>query len=206
MNEQHRTISNLGGYVVDLYDLARGIPVNLHSYMKFVTLRSLGRRTNAKCLIESGTYLGVTSARCAGAFARVLTVELDIELAKRATAYLSRYRNVEVFQGDAAKLMPGLIARPDASDAVIFLDGHYSGGPTAHGEVPEPALLELQILAPYRDRICGIVIDDFRLFGEETGFPKKSELVATAEELFPFPQFTHKAHADQFIVERNRTS
>jgi hypothetical protein len=45
-------------------------------------------------------------------------------------------------------------------------------------------------------------VDDFRLFGAETDFPKKAELVAAAERLFPYPQFDLKVHADQLIVER----
>lgn len=172
--------------------------------MKFITLRSLARRTGATCLIESGTYLGVTSARCSRAFNRVLTVELDPQLANLATSFLNRFDNVEVFQGDAINILPKLIARDDASRAVVFLDGHFSGGNTALGDVPEPAIMELEILANYRERICGIIIDDFRLFGVELGFPKKSDLIVAVESYFPFPDFELNVHADQLIVERRR--
>ena len=204
MNKQHRLVSNLGGYLVDMARLSRGLPINLHSYMKYTVLRRLRQRTGARCLIETGTFLGVTSARCAHVFDRVFTIELDAKLASQAAAYLRRFPNVEVLQGDAIKLLPQVIARDNAREAVVFLDCHYSGGDTALGDVPEPAVLELEILAQYADRICGVVVDDFRLFGVEPGFPNKADLVSTAERLFPFPRFELNVHADQLIVERRR--
>jgi predicted O-methyltransferase YrrM len=93
INKQHQMLSNLGGYLCDLVGLAQGAPINLHGYMKYLALRSLGKRTGAKCLIESGTFLGVTAARCSRVFERVLTIELDVGLATQATAYLQRFRN-----------------------------------------------------------------------------------------------------------------
>lgn len=167
-----------------------------------MTRRSLGKRTGAKCLIESGTYLGVTAARCARSFEWVLTIELDIDLANQATNFLRRFGKVKVFQGDAVKLLPQLMAREDARAAVVFLNGHYSGGNTAQGDVAEPAILELEILAQHRDRVCGIIIDDFRLFGAEAGFPKKSDVVLAVERFFPSSAYELYVHADQLIVVR----
>ncbi len=99
-------------------------------------------------------------------------------------------------------LLPGVFSEEKLSDAVVFLDGHFSGGITARGSIPEPVLFELDILAQHQHRICGIVIDDFRLFGVEPGFPKKSELILAIERLFPRPHFDFKIHADQVIIER----
>jgi hypothetical protein len=205
MNQQYRSLSNLAGYASDLLKLAQGTPGNLHSYMKYLTLRSLGKRTGATCLIESGTFLGVTAARCSRTFKRVLTIELDPQLANKAAVYLGRFSNVKVFQGDAVELLPQLITRDDAEATVVFLDGHYSGGDTALGEVPEPAIVELEILSQHPERICGIIVDDFRLFGVEPGFPKKSELILAFERFFPSPKFELSIHVDQVIVERRQS-
>ena len=204
MNKQHRLLSSLGGRLVDMARLSRGLPINLHSYMKYVVLRRLGRRTGAKCLIETGTFLGVTTARCARVFDRVFTIELDIRLATKAGAYLRRFANVEALQGDTVTLLPQIIARDDVRDVVVFLDAHFSGGQTMQSDGMEPAVSELSILADYADRICGVVVDDFRLFGVEPGFPTKTELISTAEHAFPTTHFDLKVHADQLLIERRR--
>jgi len=202
MNKPGRMLSAAAGYAIDLCRLAQAEPRNPHSYMKYLALRGLARRTGARCLIETGTFRGVTSARCARIFARVVTIELDAALARDAEQRLARHANVTVLQGDAAVLLPAAFERHGCGDAVVFLDGHFSGGITAKGPVVEPALAELEILARYADRICGIVIDDFRLFGVEPGFPKKAELTNAAESLFPFPAFALGIHFDQMVIER----
>src|SRR5262249_43784864 len=154
------------------------------------------RRTAARYLIETGTFRGVTAARCAGNFHRVITIELNATLASLSRQYLRRYRNVTVIQGDAVDLLASVVADPDCTEAVVFLDGHFSGGITAKGNVPEPAILELEILSKFREKICGIVIDDFRCFGAGADVPTKSRLVACIEESFPFPQFKFCIQSD----------
>jgi len=194
--------AGLAGYLLDLLRFANGAAANPRSLMKYRVIRALAKRVGADCLIETGTFRGVMTARCARVFATVLTVELDAKLAAQAKASLARYRNVTVYQGDAVALLPQMLAHPGAGRCVIFLDAHYSGGDTARGEIPEPAIAELDILAQRRDRIGGIVIDDFRCFGVEEGFPTKAQLLAAVEAHFPHPIFTIQALPDQLIVER----
>jgi hypothetical protein len=202
MNTPKRRLAGFAGYLIDLFRLARGIPVNQHSAMKYLAIRSLGKRVGAKFLIETGTFRGVTAARCARAFEKVLTVELDAVLAAEAAQRLAKYANIKVYRGDAVALLPQMLAQCNEGKAVVFLDAHFSGGGTARGDVPEPALAELGILAGHADRIGGIIIDDFRSFGAEEGFPAKAELLAAAERHFPPPKFAIKAHCDQIIIER----
>jgi hypothetical protein len=202
MNAQNRWPAGLLGYLIDLFRLGRGLPINLHSMMKYMVIRALARRTGANCLVETGTFLGVTAARCAGVFDTVLTVELDPQLAAQATKFLAKYANVTVYQGDAVSLLPKMLAHRGATKTIVFLDAHFSGGDTAHGDVPEPAIAELSILAKHADHISGIIIDDFRSFGVDEGFPTKAELLAVAEAHFFHPTFAIKAHCDQIVIER----
>jgi hypothetical protein len=202
MNSRHTWAAGLVGFLIDQLRFASGTPANLHSLMKFRVLRALARRVGANCLVETGTFMGVTAARCARVFETVLTVELDAKLAAQAKSSLAKYRNVTVFQGDAVALLPQMLAHPGASRCVVFLDGHYSGRNTAHGDVPEPAIAELEILGQRRERIGAIVIDDFRCFGMERGFPSKAQLLAAAETQFPHPEFAIKALTDQLVIER----
>lgn len=204
MNKPGRALSAAAGYVSDVYRLARGRPRNPHSYMKYLTLRGLGQRTGARTLVETGTFFGVTAARCARSFQHVITIELDPTLAARARRYLSRHQNVSVLEGDAVALLPSVFADSACDKTVVFLDGHFSGGPTARGPSVEPAIEELEILSKHASAICGIVVDDFRLFGREPGFPGKSALVIAVERLFPPPQFDFTVHFDQLIIERRR--
>ena len=184
----------------DLLDLARFKIINPHSWSKFRQLKAVGKRTNAKCLVETGTFLGNTSMRCSRVFDQVFTIELDEKLYEQASKYLSSRSNVVCVQGDATVELPKVLQRPECDNAVIFLDGHFSQGESAHGEVPEPACELLASLAEYKSKISGIVVDDFRLFGVEAGWPRKSELLRTAEE--HFGDYRMAVHLDQLTIEK----
>lgn len=177
---------------------------NPHSWSKYRQLKAVGKRTGADCLIETGTYLGNTTMRCSRAFKKVFTIELDQKLFEQASEYLSSRENVECIQGDATVELPKILQRNDCTNAVIFLDGHFSQGETAMGDVAEPACELLSSLAQYKDKIRGIVVDDFRLFGIDKGWPKKSELIRSAEDCFG--DFSIAVHLDQLVLERTKKS
>jgi hypothetical protein len=200
MNKPNKRWQAIGGYCVDLWRTARGEFENPHSYLKFLRIDKLRRKLDADAFIETGTYLGVTAYRASYRFSSVYTVELGEELAARARIFLSRRRNVRVIQGDALSVIPQIFNGECFEHAIVFLDAHYSGPGTASGTHPEPALEELNLLRDYQARIGAIVIDDFRSFGEEPGFPKKSELLAAAESAFPDFQLT--VAFDQQVLSR----
>jgi Ribosomal RNA adenine dimethylase len=200
MNKQNQYLQALTGHILDLYLLASFQFNNPHSYTKFRQIKSLQKKTKASVFIETGTYLGVTTKRCAPIFSKLYTIELDDNLAKKAEEYLSNNKNIKVIQGDATKILPGLLEREEINDALVFLDGHFSGGITACGDQPEPAIEELKLLAKYKSQINCIIIDDFRSFGNDLGFPKKFELLKAAEEHFESYQIT--VHLDQLIIAR----
>ncbi len=198
MNLPSRRWQAVGGYLRDLQLLATARLENPHSYLKFIHLNTLRKQKEAKTLIETGTFRGVTTARCARVFDNVVTIELNPQLAKEASQFLSSYSNVRVICGDAVESLGAVMHEPFVRDAVVFLDGHYSGPGTSHGVVPEPALDELRVLSEFTEKIVAIMIDDFRNFGEEAGFPTKSELLKAIEELFP--TFAIRIQDDQVIV------
>ena len=59
---------------------------------------------------------------------------------------------------------------------------------------------ELDLIAQHLDRTCAVVIDDFRLFGVEPGWPNKSEVFAKLEATFPVPEWTITLINDQFLA------
>lgn len=200
MNRQGSFFAALGGHAVDLARLARFQVANPHSYSKTRQIKAFGRRIGAKQFIETGTYLGNTTMRCSGTFEKVITIELDPGLFKQAKQYLSKRSNVECIEGDALKELPKILARPDVNDAIVFLDGHFSGTHTAHGDLAEPACEEIEVLASHKAKIRGFIVDDFRCFGTDKGWPKKSELVKSVET--HFPEFDLAIHLDQLLAWR----
>jgi hypothetical protein len=199
MNKQNKEIEAIIGHLLDFYRLATFTFSNPHSYTKFRAITGIKKKVSAKNFIETGTYLGVTTRRCASHFDNVYTIELDPALAEKAGKFLSAKKNVHVIQGDALDKLPEILTK-DIDNILVFLDGHFSGGVTACGSMPEPALEEIKILAKFKQKIAGIIIDDFRLFGTEAGFPAKSSLFQAVEEYFP--QFDVTVSLDQIIITR----
>lgn len=189
------------GYIQDLYRIAGINFSNPHSYTKFLVINKLRKRSGATVLIEAGTFRGVTTARCSSVFDRVYSIELNPKLAAAATRYLGKKNNVKIIQGDALQVIPELMQKEKLSNVLLFLDGHFSGGETACGDKPEPAPEELQSLEPYKENIRAIVIDDLRSFGTESGFPRKSELLRSAEDTFG-SGFDITVFLDQLIIMR----
>lgn len=199
MNEQNREFQAKIGHLIDLVKIASfqfSVP---HSYTKFRAIKNLKQEVKARVFIEAGTYLGVTTKRCASHFEHVYTIELDKDLAKRAEIFLASTKNVEVLQGDALLILPQILDH-SISDILVFLDAHFSGGLTACGDLAEPAIEELKILSKYKEKVAGIIIDDFRLFGTEPGFPEKSSVFHAIEEYFP--DFKLKVFLDQILISR----
>lgn len=201
MNKQGLTLSTIGGHIVDLYRLARFDVRNPHSYSKVRQIKALANRTSSRVFLEAGTFVGNTAMRCSGDFEKVVTIELDPILHQQAKTYLSRRSNVLCLEGDALKLLPSVLEKTDIRDALVFLDGHFSGGATAHGELAEPACEEITVLAKYRDKINAVIIDDFRCFGRDEGWPKRSRLLATIENSFG-DGFDYTVHLDQVLIWR----
>ena len=187
------------GLLIDVFNASKGRVKNPHSLVKFRMLNELRKVYKSRDFIETGTYLGVTSGRAARKFDHVHTVEISPELHKRASQYLSRYPNVQTYCGDGTVVLQEILSHRELTRAIIFLDGHFSGGITSRGSVPEPAIEELRVIACTQEKVAAIMIDDFRSFGEE-GYPKKSDLLLCVERLFP--TFDIAVQFDQLIIFR----
>lgn len=171
-----------------------------HSYTKFRVINRVRKLTGATTFVETGTFLGDTTRRAAAVFDKVYTIELGPDLAGRAKKIFRRQPCITVIEGDATHMLPEIFAKYEFDKAVVFLDGHFSEGITACGENPEPALEELEFLARHKNRISGIVIDDFRTFGALPGFPSKTKLIASAETLFASAGYTVSVILDQVVI------
>ncbi len=122
-----------------------------------------GARRTPEVFVETGTYLGNTTAAAARVFRKVHTIELSEELHLKAQARFRDVENITCHQGNSPDVLLKLVASIQ-EPAVFFLDAHWSGGVTAHGEVEVPLLEELGIIRN-RNMDDVIIIDDLRLIG-----------------------------------------
>jgi hypothetical protein len=111
--------------------------------------------------VETGTYRGGTTRELAEMFPAVVTIELSAGLHTAAVAELAGIPAITALHGNSAALLPEL-ADP-ATPTLWFLDGHWSGGPTAGEEAECPVLDEIAALAAGHANDC-VLIDDARLF------------------------------------------
>ena len=103
--------------------------------------------------VETGTFVGDTTAFLAERCPRVITIELDPDLAARARARFEDQPGVTVVEGDSGALLGGLLHDLD-EPALFWLDGHFSGPhegiQTARGRTDTPLLEELKALADWK--------------------------------------------------------
>jgi hypothetical protein len=159
-------------HLQDLWRLGNFSFNNPRNLTKFRQIKAVARESGAQCLIESGTYRGHTTKRCVPVFKNIVTVEIDESLARDAKQFLKNSSNVEVVQGDVIDSLPGILARDDMHDILVYLDGHFSGGITGRGQSDEPACDAINVLSEYRDKLSAIIVDDFREFGHRGGAKK----------------------------------
>lgn len=200
MNEGKTFLEPLAGLLLDEMSKLRNSPFVPHSLTKLRNILTLRKLTGAKEVIEIGTYKGVTTRRLARIFDKVVSVEIDKDLFEYSRAKLQGLDNVVLLMGDGKKLIREVSST--ANNAILFMDGHFSGGETGIGDKPEPVLEELDEIRDNIGNIAGIVIDDFRLFGVEEGWPRKSVLLDKIEHELPPTEWNHMVMNDQVLCYR----
>jgi hypothetical protein len=123
-----------------------------------------GKLSGADCLIETGTYRGDMVFAQRRRFRRIFTIELDDHLFERAVKRFRAEGHIVVLHGDSGQVLPTLL-ESIRWPCLFWLDGHFSGGVTARGDLETPVVLELEAIL--RHRIPGhvVLIDDARCFG-----------------------------------------
>ena len=144
-------------------DKKNAAPVTLPSHkIKQSVIKEYASKYNIKAFVESGTLYGDMVNAVRKIFTRIYSIELSKELYERALEWFSDYSNIHLINGDSGEVMPSLIKQID-EPCLFWLDGHYSGGVTAKGELNTPIVKELKSIfpRPYEDVI---IIDDAREF------------------------------------------
>lgn len=138
--------------------------------------------------VETGTYLGETTAILAEKAKQVYSIEPEPALCARAQALFAGRGNIEIIRGTSEQIFPGLMLRI-SGDVSFWLDGHYSADATFKGEKDTPIKEELAAIAQALPRLgrVAIMVDDVRCFEpahpDFAHYPSRLFLVEWAERL-----------------------
>src|SRR5216683_863178 len=153
-----------------------------HAFKEAI-VKDYAARNRLETLVETGTYLGDMVWAVRHTFREIHTIELDPSLYRRAVRRFHRSRNVHVYQGDSAEVLGGIVAALKGP-ALFWLDGHYSGGITARGELDTPIRKELsRVFASPWPHV--VLIDDASDFTGRGDYPAVDELDALLRSIRP---------------------
>lgn len=140
------------------------LPKNEVSGLKGEFLRAFLTQSKRDVFVETGTYMGRTTQLAAGLFQEVHTIELSSELHASAAERFAASKHVTCHGGDSASVLPTILAPLRSRTVFFWLDGHYSGGVTAQGDVVTPILAELEAIRAAGLTHWIIAVDDLRIF------------------------------------------
>ena len=132
-------------------------------------------KTGYSVLIETGTLTGGMIDAQRKHFKKIYSIELSEELWSNAVIKFKRYKHIELIQGDSGKKMFELTDQLSES-AIFWLDGHYSAGNTAMGDVLCPVNNELKAILRNNHLSHVVLIDDARNFNGSETYPSIEEI------------------------------
>ncbi|SDU10543.1 hypothetical protein SAMN05444156_1984 [Verrucomicrobium sp. GAS474] len=160
----------------------RGRPVPPPGAFKQQTLREYGKKYGVRTLLETGTLHGDTLFRLLGDFDALYSIELSEELHAKAQKRFRPFPHVHLIQGDSGAKMKEVLPRL-AGPTLFWLDGHYSAGETAQGDLNTPIFMELETIFSRSPFDHVILIDDARDFGGvDSHYPTLDRLQAFIAE------------------------
>jgi len=152
-------------------------------------IKDYAKTFNTQILIETGTYLGDMVHAMKKSFSRIISFELDHDLAVQAQQRFANDPHIEIVEGDSGKLLDEHLATIN-EPCLFWLDGHYSGGITAKGALETPIKNELTAILSHPVDGHVILIDDARCFTGENDYPTLDELKNFVAERKPNHKFS----------------
>jgi hypothetical protein len=143
--------------------------------LKAQIIRDCATKWKLRTFVETGAFFGDMIDLLQGQFDALITIELDWKLAAKAKQRFKDSSKVRVVQGDSGQELPKILATLN-EPALFWLDGHYSGGVTAKGNVDTPIVAELTHLFCLKPNSHVILIDDARLFGTASDYPSLEKI------------------------------
>ncbi len=156
-------------------------------------LQTIQKIFDTSLLIETGTYRGDSSAIAGDIFEQVYTIELSPSLYEKACQRFINDPSILLYCGDSAIVLEQILSSLQKK-AVLWLDGHWSGGETAKGTTNTPILEELNAVKKSMITNSIILIDDIRLFQKSTqknihisleGYPELNIIIDAIRQINP---------------------
>lgn len=151
-------------------------------------LRAEALRLGATTFIETGTYMGDTIWSLRETCNKLISIEVQPQLAEIARSRFRNIPHVEIITGDSAVELNRVVTEIEGS-CLFWLDGHYSAGMTGRGAKDCPIHDELASIAKHCRDTFSIMIDDARCFGTDPAYPTVAELKSAVELNFPSHNF-----------------
>ena len=162
----------------------RGFAMPAPIDVKWDVLRRYGRPNST--WIETGTFLGDTTAFLARSAKMVYSIEPSEMLSAKARARFHGVANVTIIRALSEDVLDDLIASVDGPLS-LWLDGHYSAGITHKGPQDTPIREELATVERHLGRFpdISVLVDDVRCFDpaipEYASYPSRTWLVEWAD-------------------------
>ena len=152
--------------------------------VKHSIITECGRKWNLGNFIETGTFQGEMTNAQKKNFRCIVTIELDPVLYASAKGRFKNDPHIHVLHGDSGVMLVEAL-RLVNGPTLFWLDAHYSGGATAKADLETPILKELSIIASRGS--CGdvVLIDDARLFGWRSDYPRLGKIRQFVKKHWP---------------------
>jgi hypothetical protein len=152
-----------------------GCPVPPPHLVKQLTIAEIQKKYGHQILVETGTYMGDMVEAQKTRFKKIISIELGIDLFKKAQKRFRKDNNVLIVQGDSGVVLSKILE--DLFEPAIFwLDGHYSEGITAKGNKECPIFEELDSIFNSGKYNHILLIDDARCFVGIGDYPSVERL------------------------------
>lgn len=155
---------------------SKGRPAPPIAEVKQDIVTAYARNYGCKFLVETGTFKGDMVAAQMGNFDRIYSIELSKELHEKAADRFRGNLKVVLLMGDSGQVL-STISSSLPENTLFYLDGHWSSGVTAKGQLETPIIAELNCLFS-RGFTDVILIDDARCFDGTADYPPLEELKA----------------------------
>jgi hypothetical protein len=129
----------------------------------------------ATIFVETGTLAGGTAYNASLSMDEVHTIELSEDLYNQVVKRFENASNVTPYCGDSSYVLPKIL-KNNGNKYIFWLDGHYSEGVTAKGDVNTPILAELDAIKNVGLTDSIILIDDIRCFQKMSKDPRGTAL------------------------------